>query len=134
MTMGWNNQNQGRRMGCSPRLLIAVFILIAGAASYYFGTQRNPITGEVQRVKLTPDQEVQLGLQSAPEMASEMGGELPPTDPREQEAKTIGSHLVQTIPNNPYQFDFHVLRDPQTINALLCPADRCLSPRASTIS
>ena len=52
-------------------------ILLIGAGSYFFTTQKNPITGEKQRISLTPDQEIQLGLQAAPEMASEMGGEEP---------------------------------------------------------
>src|SRR4051812_41622739 len=107
MTMGYGNRRQGS--GCGLRLIIAVVILLIGAGSYFFTTQKNPITGEKQRVRLTPDQEIQLGLQAAPEMAGEMGGEQPPNDPGEQAVKAMGTALARRLPNNPYQFDFHLL-------------------------
>jgi predicted Zn-dependent protease len=114
---------QRRRIGsgCGMRAIFAAVILIGGAASYFFTTQKNPITGEEQRVKITPDQEIQLGLQSAPEMAAQMGGEAAPNDPREQEVKQIGQKLAAKLPQNPYQFDFHLLNDNQTVNAFALP-------------
>jgi predicted Zn-dependent protease len=124
MTIGFGGlgqQDPRRTGGCGLRMIIAAVILIGGAMSYYFSTQKNPITGEEQRVKLTPDQEIQLGLQSAPEMAAQMGGEASPNDPREQAVKKIGQQLASRLPQNPYQFDFHLLRDPQTVNAFALP-------------
>jgi len=121
---------QSRRIGCSPRLLIAAAILIIGAISYYFTTQKNPITGETQRVKLTPDQEMQLGLQAAPEMAQEMGGELPIADRGEAEVKAMGLRLAAALPKtNPYKFDFHLLADPQTVNAFALPGGQVFITR-----
>ena len=50
---------------------------------YFFNTQVNPVTGEKQRVAMSVDQEMALGLQAAPEMASKMGGDVDPgEDPR----------------------------------------------------
>lgn len=118
--MGGGGQ-QRRTSGCGMRMIFAAVILIGGAVSYFFSTQKNPITGEEQRVKLTPDQEVQLGLSSAPEMAQQMGGVVPRNDPRAREVKEIGDRLVQRLPENPYQFDFHLLGDAQTINAFALP-------------
>lgn len=108
-------------IGCSPRLIMAVVILAIGVISYFFSTQKNPITNEVQHVKLTPDQEVRLGLQSAPEMAAQMGGEVPDNDAREREVQGLGSRLAGSLPQNPYQFHFHLLRDNQTVNAFALP-------------
>src|SRR4051794_6135848 len=122
MTMGYGDgSGQRRGIGCSPRIIIAAVILLFGAGSYYFTTQKNPITGEIQRISLTPDQEIQLGLQAAPEMANEMGGEMPPNNPGEQAVKAMGTALARRLPNNPYQFDFHLLRDPKTVNAFALP-------------
>jgi predicted Zn-dependent protease len=118
---GMGGQGQRRTSGCGLRLILAAVILIGGAMSYFFSTQKNPITGEEQRVKLSPDQEVQLGLQSAPEMAAQMGGEVPLNDPREREVKAMGQKLVSKLPQNPYQFDFHLLNDQETINAFALP-------------
>ena len=114
--------NSGRRRsGCGLRAIMAVAILLIGTCSYYFTTQKNPITGESQRISLTPDQEIQLGLHAAPEMANEMGGEMPAADPGERAVKTMGQQLAAKLPQNPYQFDFHLLRDPQTVNAFALP-------------
>src|ERR1041384_4680445 len=115
MTTQYGEQPR-RTSGCGLRLILAAVILIIGAASYFFTTQKNPITGEEQRVKLSPDQEVQLGLQSAPEMASQMGGEISLSDTRAQEVRAMGEKLASRLPANPYQFAFHLLRDPQTVN------------------
>jgi predicted Zn-dependent protease len=127
MTTGYDNR---RSSGCGLRLIIGVVILLIGAGSYYFTTQKNPITGEKQRISLTPDQEIQLGLQAAPEMASEMGGEEPLNDPREQTVKAMGTALAKRLPNNPYQFDFHLLSDPKTVNAFALPGGQVFITQA----
>ena len=61
-------------MRSNPRLLIAAVILIFGVVSYYSKRQHNDVTGETQHVSLSTDQEIALGLSSAPQMKSEMGG------------------------------------------------------------
>ena len=57
------------------RFLIAAIIAIISLVAYFGKSSENPVTGEVQRVgDITPDQEVALGLQAAPEMAQQFGG------------------------------------------------------------
>ncbi|MGN6370632.1 MAG: M48 family metalloprotease [Phycisphaerae bacterium] len=107
--------------GGALRFVFAALILLGGAYTYYCSTQTNPITHEEQRVQLSPNQEIQLGLQSAPEMAAQMGGEAAPTDPREREVQSIGAKLAGALPENPYQFQFHLLQDNQTVNAFALP-------------
>lgn len=46
-------------------LLVAGFSLI----TYYCNRQTNPVTGEVQHVNMTAQEEIALGLKAAPEMA-----------------------------------------------------------------
>ncbi|MBC8647683.1 MAG: M48 family peptidase, partial [Thermoanaerobaculia bacterium] len=58
----------------SSRLLIAVVIALIGGLFYFCNTQENPVTGEKQRVALSTEQEIALGLQTAPQMAAEFGG------------------------------------------------------------
>jgi predicted Zn-dependent protease len=109
-----------RRIG--GRLLIGLVIALISIFTYFSRTQTNPVTGEKQRVSLTPEQEVAMGIQSAPQMAQEFGGLYP--DPEVQNTvKAIGRKLVDATNarNSPYQFDFHVLRDPETINAFALP-------------
>ena len=90
--------------------------------SYYMKSSVNPITGETQRVGMTPEQEVAMGLQSAPQMAAEFGGEY--QDAKVQSSiKQIGMKLVNGagLSTSPYRFDFHVLADPETVNAFALP-------------
>lgn len=104
------------------RLIIAVGIILFTLYSYFSKTQVNPVTGEKQRVSLTPEEEIQLGLKSAPQMASEFGG-LHSDRQVQDKIKTIGKNLVSKTEaaRSPYQFDFHVLADAKTVNAFAVP-------------
>ena len=53
-------------------------------------TQVNPVTGEKQHIAMSVDEEKALGLQAAPKMAEEMGGEVPANDPRQQVVSQVG--------------------------------------------
>lgn len=71
---------------------------------------------------MTVDQEIALGLQAAPEMAQQYGG-LHPDKQVQATVKQIGNRLLKAaVPgNSPYKFDFHVLADPNTVNAFALP-------------
>ena len=58
----------------SGRLIIAVIIALMAIVTYFSSTSENPLTGEKQRVAMSPEQEIALGYKSAPEMAAQMGG------------------------------------------------------------
>ncbi len=133
MPIVFGNPNSPRpRSGCAPRLMIGAVIALISIAGYFFSTQKNPFTGESQRVKISPAQEVQLGLQAAPEMAAQMGGTVPPNDPQSQLVSAVGNRLAASIdiPDNPYRFNFHLLADTQTINAFALPGGQIFITRA----
>ena len=46
---------------------------------------------------MTADDEIALGLQSAPQMAAQMGGEVPATDPRAREVEHIGESAGRPV-------------------------------------
>ena len=106
----------------NPRLLLVAVIVIIGLISYYAKRVENPITGEKQSVALTPDQEIVLGLESAPRMAEELGG-LDPDPGVRQRVRNLGEELVaQSVARqSPYKFSFSVLQDRKTINAFALP-------------
>lgn len=115
------NVNMGNRGG-SSRLMIGVIIAVIALISFFASSQYNDITGENQYLSLTPDQEIALGLQSAPQLIQEFGGQHP--DPQLQaEIDRIGFDLVRNsvARDTPWQFEFHVLNDGQTINAFALP-------------
>lgn len=104
------------------RLLVGAVIAIISIIVYFTKTQENPVTGEKQRVSLTPKEEVILGLNTAPQMMQEFGGEL-----RDKKINAlvdkIGQKIVKSTEasNSPYQFEFHVLADDKTVNAFALP-------------
>jgi len=120
-----NNQPGGspQRSPFWGRIITALLIAFVGWIMYMSQVEVNPVTGEKQHVAISPDQEIRLGLESAPQMASEMGGELPESDPREQEVQKIGNFLVENsvAKNSPWKFQFHLLADDQTVNAFALP-------------
>ena len=104
------------------RIVIGLVMAVFAGIMYMTNTQVNPVTGEKQRVALSPAEEVALGVQSAPQMAAEFGGLQP--DPQVQAyVKQVGMRVVQTsgAKQTPYKFDFHVLRDNKTVNAFALP-------------
>src|SRR3954469_11760652 len=104
------------------RLLLGLIIAAVSLFSYYGVRQTNPITGETQHIALTRDQEIALGLQSAPEMAEQFGG-LDPDPSVQADVAAVGQKVVEqsVARGTDYQFSFHVLRDPETINAFALP-------------
>ncbi len=116
----FRNQSGGFRI--PPTLIIALVMGAFTLCKYYGQSSVNDITGETQHISMSPEQEIAMGLQSAPQMAQEMGGLS-----RNQQAtaivKQVGQKVVQNsaAKNTPYQYDFHLLADPQTINAFALP-------------
>jgi len=119
--ISWGPQ-KGRRSAAKLRLLIGAGIAIFAIVSFLGRRQINQYTGEKQFVALVPQQEIALGLQAAPQMMQQHGGLDP--DPRRQELiDAIGARLIQRTDVNetPWQFEFHLLADPRTVNAFALP-------------
>lgn len=99
-------------------------LLIAGMSlvTYWCNRQDNEFTGEKQHVDMTVEQEIALGLQAAPQMASQYGG-LHADRQAAEKVKEIGQRLVNNSKagETPYQFEFHLLADEETVNAFALP-------------
>jgi predicted Zn-dependent protease len=131
----FGNQYGQRSSGGCLRFVIAGVIALVAIISYYSRTETNPVTGEKQHVAMTVDQEMALGLQSAPEMANQMGGALDPrNDPDAATVDRIGKQLVSSTDaaRSPYAGNFHyyLLADPKTINAFALPGGQIFITRA----
>ena len=124
-------RSRGRGSGCSGRLLMAAAIAAFSLFSYFSSRQDNPVTGETQYIDITPEQEIALGLEAAPQMAAEFGG-LDENAQDQALVDEVGNRIVQSSPagNSPYQFDFHLLDDDQTINAFALPGGQIFITRA----
>jgi predicted Zn-dependent protease len=124
-------RTRGRSSGCSGRLLMAAAIAAFSLFSYFSSRQDNPVTGETQYIDITPEQEIALGLEAAPQMTAEFGG-LDESAQDQAIVDEIGNRIVQSSPagSSPYQFDFHLLDDDQTINAFALPGGQVFITRA----
>lgn len=116
---GYSSQRGG---GSSIRLIMGVVIAIISIVSYLASRSFNPVTGENQYLSLTPEQEIALGLQSAPEMIQEFGG-LSSDQNAQQTVDNVGFNIVNksVAHTTPWQFEYSVLADPQTVNAFALP-------------
>ena len=110
------------RRGGKGRLLIALAIAAFSVISYCRTRDYNEVTDEVQYVDLSPEQEVAIGLQAAPEMEQQYGGLYPDPEVRAF-VDRVGRRLVErtAAKDTPYRFDFHLLNDPDTLNAFALP-------------
>ena len=113
--------SSGRRGG-SARLLMAAAIAIIALISFFSSREQNEITGETQYISLTPEQEIQMGLQAAPEMIKQHGGPHP--DQAAQELlDQVCLRLIEdsVVHNTAWAFECTLLADDQTINAFALP-------------
>ena len=111
--------------GCNlntGRLIIGLVIAGFAIFSYLSSSEYNPITGEDQRLTLSPEQEIALGQEAIRQMVAEYGG-LHPDEGFQACFQAVGERIVQmsAASDTPWQFQFFLLRDPQTVNAFALP-------------
>jgi len=104
------------------RLGIGILFALFGFISYCSNVVENPVTGEKQRVQLSPQQEVVIGKQAGSRMADQYGG-LYSDSALQAYIDQVGGQVVKQSQASklPYPYEFHLLSDPQTINAFALP-------------
>jgi beta-barrel assembly-enhancing protease len=108
--------------GISGRLIVAAIAAIIALVGYFGATQLNPVTQETQHVSMTVEQEIGLGKQAAAEIEQQFGG-LSQDQALQAKVTDLGNAIVKgsDASKSPYQYEFHVLADQQTINAFALP-------------
>ncbi|WP_422083879.1 M48 family metalloprotease [Ulvibacterium sp.] len=111
-----------RRGSWKIRIFIGLAIVAFAFIQRCNNKEENPYTGRVQTIDMTAEQEIAIGLQSAPEMAKQHGG-LYPDERLQSYVDAIGAKLVNNsiARETPYSYDFHLLADDRTINAFALP-------------
>ncbi len=104
------------------RLLIGLLFALFGLVNYFTNTVENPVTGEQQRIALSAEQEIVIGQQGKQAVLAEYGG-LYRAPALQSYVDQVGQAVVQQseAAQTPYPFEFHVLDDPQTVNAFALP-------------
>ncbi|WP_395749778.1 M48 family metalloprotease [Prosthecobacter sp.] len=111
--------------GLSPRIVIGLLIMAGTLLYYQFGTTsyHNEFTGRDQKLALpTPEDEIAMGLESAPQMIHQSGG-LSRDSAGRAMVERVGARLIASTAarETAYQFKFHLLADTQTVNAFALP-------------
>jgi len=111
-----------RRGGLKIRLLIGAAIVGFALMKKCNNKTENPYTNRIQNINMSSDQEIAIGLQNAPQMAQQHGG-LYPDQKLQSYIDMVGNKLVNSsmAKETPYKYDFHLLADPNTINAFALP-------------
>jgi predicted Zn-dependent protease len=111
-----------RRGGLKIRLLLGAGIAIFALIKYWANTEENPYTHRKQHITISKTQEIRMGLSSFPRMAQQHGG-LHPDQNLQDIVDKVGNRLVNNsiAKETGYRYEFHLLRDPQTINAFALP-------------
>jgi predicted Zn-dependent protease len=103
---------------------LVVGLVVAAIAFFKFCSQSdfNEVLGVTQYVGISEEQEIAIGLESAPKMIQQFGG-LHPSEQGQRLVKEVGRKLATSsaAAQTPYQYDFHLLADPQTVNAFALP-------------
>ncbi len=104
------------------RLIFGAIIALISFISYLGTRETNKVTGKIQYVALTPEQEIAIGLKALPQLSYKYGG-MEIDKKAEKIVDTIGNRIVEATnaKKTPYKFDFHVLNDDNTINAFALP-------------
>lgn len=112
-------------------ILLALFLAGFAICKYYSNADYNEITGVTQHVSITPEQEIALGLNSYPAMIQQYGGLHPDAD-AQKFVKSVGQRIVQNsdAAQTPYQYDFHLLYDPNVVNAFALPGGQVFITQA----
>ena len=111
-----------RRSFSGGRLLVALAFAAFALFSYFGSKEFNPVTQEDQYVGITPEQEIALGLQAAPEMAAQFGGAHP--DPQAQAfIDEVCGRLIQRSDAGQadWPYECTLLVDDETVNAFALP-------------
>ncbi len=122
---------RGRGGGSNVRLLMASAVVIVLLITYFGSQTTNPVTRDVQYINMTPDQEIAMGLQAAPVLAGEFGG-YDANRSDLQRVRQIGQRIAYNSPasSTPYQFNYSLLADTQTVNAFALPGGQIFITRA----
>jgi predicted Zn-dependent protease len=107
---------------------LKVRLLIGAAIALFFVFKRcsqreeNPYTGRMQTISMNANEEIAIGLQSAPQMAEQHGG-LHESNQYQALVDNVGNKLVNNsiAQETPYKYEFHLLADSNTINAFALP-------------
>lgn len=104
------------------RILVALVIAAFSVVSYCSSRSYNDVTEETQYVGISPDQEIAMGLQAAPEMAQQHGG-LYQDEELQQYLDSVCQRIISgsEAEQTEWPFECHLLADEQTINAFALP-------------
>ncbi len=121
----FENDRERSGPGINPRIIMGLLIIVGSLLYHWIATTsyHNDFTGRDQKLAMaTPQDEIALGLQSAPQMIRESGGLSRDAKGRAL-VDQVGARLIASTAarETSYQFKFHLLADTETVNAFALP-------------
>ncbi|MEO6191034.1 MAG: M48 family metalloprotease [Saprospiraceae bacterium] len=112
---------------------IMIALVLAGISYFKYCSSKtyNEYLGIYQHVSISPQEEIAIGLESKPAMIQEFGG-IDPDQRAQSMVQDIGQNLYKNsvASKTPYEFEFTLLADPNTINAFALPGGQVFITRA----
>ncbi|MEP7194946.1 MAG: M48 family metalloprotease [Saprospiraceae bacterium] len=125
-----NNVGGGLMRLAAP---VMIALILAGISYFKYCASKsyNEYLDIYQHVSLTAEEEIAIGLQSKPLMIKEYGG-VDPDQAAQFLVQQVGQNLYKNsvASKTPYQFEFTLLADPNTINAFALPGGQVFITRA----
>jgi beta-barrel assembly-enhancing protease len=111
-----------RRRNVGGTLILGLIVAVFALVKYCSSSDFNEVLGITQYVGISEEQEIALGLQSAPHMIQQYGG-LHTSREAQETVRRVGRRLVEASDarKTPYQYDFHLLANPEVVNAFALP-------------
>ncbi|MDG4950832.1 M48 family metallopeptidase [Weeksellaceae bacterium KMM 9724] len=108
--------------GFKLRLIIGLLIAAFALFNFFSSTSVNEITGKKQHINISLEQEIKLGLDGRDYMIQESGGLYQDAEVQ-QYIDLLGRKIVENseASKTSYQYEFHVLADPNQVNAFAMP-------------
>lgn len=121
----FGEDRRGNGPSINPRIILGLLIIVGSLLYHWIATTsyQNEFTGRKQALAMaTPQEEIALGLQSAPQMIRESGGLSRDANGRAL-VDRVGARLIASTAarETSYQFKFHLLADTETVNAFALP-------------
>ena len=119
---GYGGVGNRRQQRNGAGILVAVLLAAFAFCNYCSSADYNEVTGETQYVAINSEQEIALGLNSAPQMIQQYGG-IHPDKQAQALVDAVGTRIVRQSDagKTEYRYDFHLLRDGRVVNAFALP-------------
>ena len=102
--------------------LTALLTLLVAPALALTGCSKNPVTGKSELVLISPQQEIEMGREAAPQFEQEFAGKIP-DESLQSYVSGVGRKVAAVSPRQDVEYEFAVLAS-DVVNAFALPGGK----------